>query len=266
MPGPLWKANVQQLDQRFDVVRERLDRLNSVEKADNKFKVYNNGNTMVEVSIKTKKPGKADTWNSILSQDEAEKPKKKYTQATASSKAKSKAKSSPQKVAKTAFPLRTLQVFLQEMRSALKTEASSALTAHKILDDLDYVAANLNLGSDQFNRLKSEHEGHQAEVKDLRTQLSKLNKQFANYELDNAQKDQKIADCKSVISRLTTNNNDMLALLTNKADVEESLKLAQSSISKLTKQLSQEQNMRFQAEQKLIKAQQETALLSEVIS
>ena len=89
------------------------------------------------------------------------------------------------------FPHRTLQIFLGEMRSALNKEAADAVTAHKILDDLEYVAANLQspasasregggggrlqlmqaetVHQDQLiARLKREHESHQQEAKDLK--------------------------------------------------------------------------------------------------
>ena len=81
MPGPLWKASVDQLDDRFEIVRERLGKLIEMDdpkKSSNNMRVFNNGNTVVEVSVKTRKNpdggasavnGGGTRWDSILGQD-----------------------------------------------------------------------------------------------------------------------------------------------------------------------------------------------------
>ena len=86
------------------------------------------------------------------------------------------------------FLARTLRIFLFEMRSALRS-IPEASDAHKILDDLEFVAENLSLTNDVSNgvetalavpasrpehdhmieRLKREHQVHQQEARDLKT-------------------------------------------------------------------------------------------------
>ena len=56
----------------------------------------------------------------------------------------------------------------------------------------------------------------------------------------NQAKDQKIAELKEIVARLTTNNNDMLALLTQKVGLEDSLKLAKTANEELLHKLSLE--------------------------
>ena len=90
------------------------------------------------------------------------------------------------------FVARTLRIFLFEMRSALRS-IPQASDAHKILDDLEFVAENLSVttsegaGADaialsaatrpealtqhdqMIERLKREHLVHQQEARDLKT-------------------------------------------------------------------------------------------------
>jgi len=117
-----------------------------------------------------------------------------------------------------------------------------------------------------IERLKREHQVHQQEARDLKTQLSKINQQFVMYEEESAKKDAKLAESQEVINRLATNNNDMLALLTSKADLEESLAAAQAFNRKLSSQLEGEKTKRKQLQTELVKAQKESAHLSQVVT
>jgi len=318
--GTMWKASVDQLDDRFEIVRDRLDKLIDMDdkKKSSNMRVFNNGNTVVEVSVKTRKNhdganaaanGGGTKWDSILSQDnqEVSRPptaslmrKKKqlsYAAPTKSSRTKSlQPATSLRKSPKTRnqssengpqpkFLARTLRIFLFEMRSALRS-IPEASDAHKILDDLEFVAENLSLSNDGSNggetalavpasrpehdhmieRLKREHQVHQQEARDLKTQLSKINQQFVMYEEESAKKDAKLAESQEVINRLATNNNDMLALLTSKADLEESLAAAQAFNRKLSSQLEGEKTKRKQLQTELVKAQKESAHLSQVVT
>ena len=86
------------------------------------------------------------------------------------------------------------------------------------------------------------------------------------YEEESAKKDAKLAESQEVINRLATNNNDMLALLTSKADLEESLAAAQAFNRKLSSQLEDEKTKRKQLQTELVKAQKESAHLSQVVT
>jgi len=349
---------VEDLDNRFEVVRDRLDKLIDMDdkkKNGGNMRVFNNGNTVVEVSVKTRKNsgqssvggagGGGAKWDGILqSQDEATQQhrnrkadihsglrKKKvgvsssYAQPTKSSKVKSlHTKRSPKVSASSRatrqgtelqradsppangvqsvshqqqprFLARTLRIFLFEMRSALKSiDPQATSDAHKILDDLEFVSENLNFSGgggasvegsssavamvnatqpesmahhDQMiERLKREHLVHQQEARDLKQQLSKINQQFLLYEEESAKKDAKVAECQGVINRLAANNNDMLALLTSKADLEESLHKEQGRTKKLEAQLEAERSKRKQLQTDLVKAQKESFHLAQVVT
>ena len=96
--------------------------------------------------------------------------------------------------------------------------------------------------------------------------MSKINQQFVLYEEESAKKDAKLAESQEVIDRLATNNNDMLALLTSKADLEESLATAHAHNKKLSAQLEAEKAKRRQLQTELVKAQKEGAHLSQVVT
>ena len=69
-----------------------------------------------------------------------------------------------------------------------------------------------------------------------------------------------------VINRLAANNNDMLALLTSKADLEESLHKEQGRTKKLEAQLEAERSKRKQLQTDLVKAQKESFHLAQVVT
>ena len=113
-PGQLWKAGVNQLDKRFDLVRDRLDQLIEMDNNKQNFKVFNNGNTMVEVSIKTRKAsggsseGDNKRWGEALHDSRTAplpphpKQKKHYAQSTRASKLKALKRTSPKSAKVTA--------------------------------------------------------------------------------------------------------------------------------------------------------------------
>ena len=70
----------------------------------------------------------------------------------------------------------------------------------------------------------------------------------------------------SVINRLAANNNDMLALLTSKADLEESLHKEQGRTKRLEAQLEAERSKRKQLQTDLVKAQKESFHLAQVVT
>ena len=69
-----------------------------------------------------------------------------------------------------------------------------------------------------------------------------------------------------VINRLAANNNDMLAILTSKADLEESLHKEQGRTKRLEAQLEAERSKRKQLQTDLVKAQKESFHLAQVVT
>ena len=59
-------------------------------------------------------------------------------------------------------------------------------------------------------------------------------------ELAGQEKDHKIAELKEIVARLTANNNDMLALLTQKVGLEDNLKMAKAANEELVHRLNAE--------------------------
>ena len=101
---------------------------------------------------------------------------------------------------------------------------------YKIIDDLEYVAANLN-GSGPGNRVNPEHlldiafyktaaqksnenaKKAKDDCKVLERNVYKLEKKVEILEETDKSKDLKIKELKSVITRLSNNSNDMLGTL-----------------------------------------------------
>lgn len=78
-------------------------------------------------------------------------------------------------------------------------------------------------------------------------------------------KNEQIQELKAMITRLTANNNDMLALLTQKVGLEDSLKVAKSANQELLKKLTEETKKTINLSTKLSSAEQEIQRLRIVV-
>ena len=186
-----FKASVKELDSGIDKASSNIAKLQKMD-GHLKKKIYQNENTKVEISVKTKRPqnSRENDWSSILSDSNAsehkivKKPtpsKKRFVQGTTASKAKTKSgkdtvdQASKLKASKIQalasdpevggrFSNRTLQTFLKEMRFAIKHKENSEQIS-EILDDLEHVATNLNM--EEPSAPPSVTHFHGTNVKDL---------------------------------------------------------------------------------------------------
>ena len=161
-----WKSKVSELNSGIDKAHGNIEALKKMDKhLMRKKEIYSNPNTKVEVTVKTKRSSKENQdWSTLLSDSNDDQKvkkksvplnKKRFVQNTKASTAKSKTVTSrdqidskPIKSAKNEyenqqiFPNRTLQIFLKEMRLALKNKESREQVSN-ILDDLEHIATNL---------------------------------------------------------------------------------------------------------------------------
>jgi hypothetical protein len=183
-PGPIWKSSVKQVDTALDKCRQHLDNLSKMDNVRQEIYRNPNTKVEVLVKTKKSNQDWASmlseaerSINSDRPQQQKQKrppapagPKKvkteaekRFAQSTKASKARMSASavggpkgnkdevddsSKKEAAAKSSggrhqFSNRTLQIFLREMRLALKSEDAEA-TLGKILDDLEFVAANLD--------------------------------------------------------------------------------------------------------------------------
>lgn len=266
-PGAKWKSSVNEVNTNVDRVRKHLDTLIKME--DRKKQIYNNGNTKVEVLVKTKKPNQ--DWSSILSEtDEKPKKVKKKTKKISHDTVDSTLPSSKNH----RFSQRTLQIFLREMRLALKHENPGQL--YKILDDLEYVAANLseheNLNSSDKGNDKIDVAFFKTEAKKakedcalLKRTVHKLEKKIEIAESEDRAKNQQIAELKNAISKLSSNSNEMLNVLSAKADIEDKQKSIERALNKTQQELSAERFKNSQLELKNKASQMEIEKLKSII-
>jgi len=284
-PGSQWKSSVNEVKNKTDRLSKQIDKLAEV---DNRFKktMFANPNTKVTLEVKTRKPD-TNNWSSMLSDNTADEhhappqrkvshnlKKKTLTKKPALSSKHSKTSTTAKKTpmpsrdepdvklgsqvavaSQHRFSERTLQIFLKEMRLALKDDNHNEL--YKIIDDLEYVAANLN-GSAPGNRVNPEHlldiafykttaqksnenaKKAKDDCKVLERNVYKLEKKVEILEETDKSKDLKIKELKSVITRLSNNSNDMLGTLQAKADIDDKLKNLEKKLNLTQQQLSAE--------------------------
>ena len=289
-PGSRWKSSVNELNQGFDNVRRHIDTLTKMD--DMKKTVYSNPTTQVDIVVKSKKPKNQESWSSVLSSGNPEKQatnsrplRKKATKKAIKDQVDSK-KQAPvaqqqQQLAASQhkFSSRTLQIFLKEMRLALKHQ-NAKIQVEKILDDLEYVAANL----DPEQPLNNEGQGvkqpnydlalHKAELKKsksdnevLKRNVLILENKVHELEHDLKANVKKVSQYKSYVSELSSNGNEMLNLLHSKAkeDVDDKVASLEKSNFKLQKELSQERLKTSSLELKLKKVDFENSKLKKVI-
>ena len=84
-------------------------------------------------------------------------------------------------------------------------------------------------------------------------------------ELANQEKDKRIAELKEIVARLTANNNDMLALLTQKVGLEDSLKLAKKANEELLNRVSEETKKNSSLNSKVEASEEEIQRLRKLI-
>ena len=72
-----------------------------------------------------------------------------------------------------------------------------------------------------------------AEKKKLESIIEKVNNQSTQKDTLLREKDEKIEDMKTIVGRLTATNNEMLAILSTKVRLEESVKSLESANRKL---------------------------------
>ena len=289
-PGSRWKSSVNDLNQGFDNVRRHIDTLTKMD--DMKKTVYSNPTTQVDIVVKSKKPKNQESWSSILSSGNQEKQasnsrplRKKATKKAIKDQVDSK-KQAPvaqqqQQLAASQhkFSSRTLQIFLKEMRLALKQE-NAKIQVEKILDDLEYVAANLDpeqpLNSEGQRQPNYDLSLHKAELKKSKSDNEVLKRNVLIlenkvHELEHQLKAnvKKVSQYKTYVSELSSNGNEMLNLLHSKAaskeDVDDKVASLEKSNFKLQKELSQERLKTSSLELKLKKVDFENSKLKKVI-
>jgi len=177
------------------------------------------------------------------------------------------------------FSSRTLQIFLKEMRLALKQE-NAKIQVEKILDDLEYVAANLDpeqpLNSEGQRQPNYDLSLHKAELKKSKSDNEVLKRNVLIlenkvHELEHQLKAnvKKVSQYKTYVSELSSNGNEMLNLLHSKAaskeDVDDKVASLEKSNFKLQKELSQERLKTSSLELKLKKVDFENSKLKKVI-
>ena len=289
MVGPRkFKSSVQELDQDLD---KALHQVHSLIKMDGiRKEIYSNANTKVDVVVKTKRPKESDNWSSMLS-DHSGVNKPRVRKQTRHKKteppglARQRPKPATSKTAAAAstdepdstrhahkFSQRTLQIFLKEMRLALK----QGQDVNKIIDDLEFVALNLNpkenvpaVAAEQLYDVafyKAEAKKAKSDVELLKRNMYKLEKQMTEMEAENKEKETKIATLKSIMTKLTSHNNQVLATLDSKADLNEKLKTTEMANNKAMQQLSAEKFKNSQLELRLKTADNEIARLQKMIS
>jgi hypothetical protein len=84
-------------------------------------------------------------------------------------------------------------------------------------------------------------------------------------EADIKGKDKKINDLKGIITRLTSNNNEMLGILTSKANIEDSLKAMEKANKKLKQDWASERLKTSKVEANLKMAGTEISRLHRII-
>ena len=286
-PGSRWKSSVNDLNQGFDNVRRHIDTLTKMD--DMKKTVYSNPTTQVDIVVKSKKPKNQESWSSILSSGNQEKQasnsrplRKKATKKAIKDQVDSKKQAQPVQqpsASQHKFSSRTLQIFLKEMRLALKQE-NAKIQVEKILDDLEYVAANLDpeqpLNSEGQRQPNYDLSLHKAELKKSKSDNEVLKRNVLIlenkvHELEHQLKAnvKKVSQYKTYVSELSSNGNEMLNLLHSKAaskeDVDDKVASLEKSNFKLQKELSQERLKTSSLELKLKKVDFENSKLKKVI-
>ena len=257
-PGPRWKSSVNELNEGFDNVRQHIDKLIAMDNM--KKTVYSNPTTNVEVVVKTKKPRNDESWSSVLGQPKAStssRPLRKKTTKKANAAAikdqvdsKTKALEHQQPAVPHKFSSRTMQIFLKEMRLALKHQDGKN-QIEKILDDLEFVAANLD-PEPQNNEPNNTNYEAKYDLSQLKTELKKaksdndvLKRHVLKYENKVGEvesqlksKDSKIAELNDAIAKFKSNGDQMLSLLSSRADIDEKCEQLERTNTKLQKELS----------------------------
>jgi hypothetical protein len=168
----MWKHTVQQVDKDIERCRKQVAELQRDEEVF-QGQVFQNANTVVEVSIKTKKDKKTKSKHheAVLSaQRGLKKVPKKHNSMPPTSWNKllsnhqnesidvpDKVGTKP-KVTKTetnnVFKNRTLKVYLNEMKTALQGDKIDNKKAQAILEDIEFVCSNLNSDDTPFKPKK----------------------------------------------------------------------------------------------------------------
>jgi hypothetical protein len=271
-----------------------------------RHEIYSNPNTKVEVLVKTRKSHNNKDWASMLSEADSDhhnlqRPQKKRLPKTKIEKNKKVSHQGTKKIGHVKadghdfntdevdrgqkeavmtsgghkFSSRTLQIFLREMRLALKSEDPEAPLS-KILTDLEFVAANLDQDQQKPPRedksylydnalLKAESKTVRADNHTLKGHVDKLESQQTGIESEIKAKDKKINDLKGIINRLTTNNNEMLGILTSKADIEDVLNAMKKANKKLQQDWNSEKMKTAKLEANLKMAESEIFRLHRII-
>ena len=276
-PGSRWKSSVNELSQGFDNVNKHIETL--IKMDDMKKTVYSNPNTQVSVIVKSKKPKNQESWSSVLSEKQANsRPtalrKKATKKAIKADEVDSKKEATAQHHK---FSSRTLQIFLKEMRLAMKHQ-NAKIQVEKILDDLEYVAANLDDPEQPLNTdSKSQQPNydlslHKAELKKSKSDNEVLKRNVLILEnkvhdLENQLKvnEKKVSQYKNYVSELSSNGNEMMSLLRSKEDIDEKYASLEKSNLKLQKELSQERLKNSSLELKLKKVDFENSKLKKVV-
>lgn len=95
--------------------------------------------------------------------------------------------------------------------------------------------------------------------------LAKIEKQAVSDRELLREKDLTIEDLKAIVSRLTTNNSDMLAILTTKVRLEETLKTVEAANRKLMTDLAEERRNKASLEVQLSAVKREVVQLRNII-
>ena len=101
---------------------------------------------------------------------------------------------------------------------------------------------------------------------DLFRALGELEHRLADSEDELHHRDEKISNLKLIISRLTANNNDMLAILSTKASIEDSAKLLESENLRLSRNLEFHRQKNAQLENKVRQNENEAGRMHRIIT
>ena len=272
-----WKSSVKEVSERADKFSQNLKKIQEIQKINQKQEIFNNGQTSIGITVKTKKPSssKANNWSSILSENndtsEAEhfsrqklpqkrKTKRDHSMPSNSKKLETKTSKTHDEIdaklqnqenipsGSHRFSQRTLQIFLKEMRLAIEHNDSKQLG--QILGDLEFVASNLEPGQ-QISSLADESKidvaFHKTEAKKAKEDCALLRRSVYKLEQRNQElvsnletKECKIKELTSAVKKLTDNGNKMMRTLTSMADIEEKFKISDRAMKKAQQDLAAE--------------------------
>ncbi|TRY71631.1 hypothetical protein TCAL_14872 [Tigriopus californicus] len=255
MPGPLWKHAVKDLDDKLNRCGVQAENVRTMNEEPPTFRkeIFNNGNTLVEVAIKTHKPkSQVPTKTRRIVTTRHHKPGK-------ASKAVSHGTHGP--------PQRNQWRELLAESNLDSQETSKASSIEPGKKSKDKAESGKSLRPKKRSQESNRHPRDEVDAVHGRFQNRTLRVSSQNHEisLELRAKNEQIQELKAMITRLTANNNDMLALLTQKVGLEDSLKVAKSANQELLKKLTDETKKTINLSTKLSSAEQEIQRLRIVV-